>query len=104
MTHYIYYSLNTGLVGLLITVGFLVIMSSVEHNGMPMNINSSNLTKAGICKCREPLSIIFYVSQQKPKMKQYVFKAIFFVCFKEDFHFTTETLKSSILQFCGFLT
>lgn len=78
-------------------------MSSVEHNDMPININSLNLTKAGMCRCRDLqrfISINLHVSQQKPKMKEYdiVFKAIFlFVCFKEDFHFMIETLKFSIL-------
>jgi len=64
MTHCLLYSLSTGLVGLLITVGFLVIMSSVGHNDISTNSNSLNFfnfTKEGICKSRELHSIILYV-------------------------------------------
>lgn len=34
------YSLKPGLVGFLMTVGFLVMMSSVEHNEIPISNNS----------------------------------------------------------------
>lgn len=55
-----------------------------------------------MCKCRE---IHIYVSQQKLKIKEYVFKSSFLlVCFKKDFYFMMETLKPSILQFCVPLT
>lgn len=78
----LHYLLSTGLVGLLITVGFLVIMSSVGHNDIPINNNSLiffNFTKEGICKSRQLHSLNLYVSQQQLKIKGYVFKA-FLVC------------------------